>query len=226
MMTCGTIPFRAQHHTADNIREALEDCTDKWLAVDPVRYGNVWQSVCITTDCGANIAKAADLPGGKFFWMKCVLHILHNAVKAGMAAVGSPSESLTAFRKVRNFVTTLSRSGSKYMEFRRIQENIVFKNWWTLGTKEAEKVLEEGAVPQEENYVIDDVGEADCLDDSDTRSGGPFKIYRLVKPIDVRWSSYEHCIERVLLLKQAIAEFTQWALVHQDVRASEEEKVS
>ena len=110
--------------------------------MDPDRYGDVWQSVCITTDCGANIAKAADLPGGKFFWMKCVLHILHNAVKAGMAAVGSASESLTAFRKVRNFVNTLSRSPAKYMEFTRIQREIVTKNWRQLGTKEADKVLD------------------------------------------------------------------------------------
>ena len=111
-MSCGTVPFLVQH-TADNISESLRALASSWADLSVDFQGVGWQAICITTDCGSNIAAAVDKPDGVYFWMKCVLHIIHNAVKAGMAAVEDPDAGGSAFRKVRNFVAMMSKSPKK-----------------------------------------------------------------------------------------------------------------
>ena len=76
----GCLEFLAESHTGDAIQEQLhaiyygflENPRDqKFLPV-------------VTTDQGGNMKKAVDSQSSKMFWMKCSLHLLHNAVKSGL----------------------------------------------------------------------------------------------------------------------------------------------
>ena len=60
--------------------EYLNGIVHESLLVD--KSCTVWRPV-ITTDCGANIAAAIDNAATGAFWMKCVLHIIHNSMMAG-----------------------------------------------------------------------------------------------------------------------------------------------
>ena len=60
------------------------------------------------------MAKAVDDPEGRLYWLKCALHILHNTVKAGLAAKGV---SGTAVEKLRRFTNFLSSSNVARKQF-------------------------------------------------------------------------------------------------------------
>ena len=73
--------------------------------------------------------------------------------------------------------------------------------------------------------MVDEEGEEAALEEASRLKGGPYKVYRLVKPIDVRWSSYHNCIERMLLLKEAVKDFTKQLAGSTDPNQAEDEKV-
>jgi hypothetical protein len=66
--------------------------------------------------------RAIEREGG-FFWVKCICHALHNAVKAGIAAVyvdedeENPTCMLT---KVKAFVTHIRRSPKQAEVFKNV----------------------------------------------------------------------------------------------------------
>ena len=78
-----------------------------------------WRPV-ITTDCGANIKKALDDPGGHSFWIKCALHVLHNSVKAGLAGSGQGGPIF----KIKKLTSHFRRSEKCRWKLRVIQEQV------------------------------------------------------------------------------------------------------
>lgn len=110
----GVVPYYGAH-TSSNLAAALSDLFKKTLAVDV--WSMSWKAPC-TTDCGANIAKAVDT-SELFFWLKCVLHILHNSVKAGLEGIGAFDGG--SLSKCKAFVQHLSTHVRAAEKFREIQ---------------------------------------------------------------------------------------------------------
>jgi hypothetical protein len=100
------------------LAKVLDDIVQKSLDVDldyPDADHRAW-TPSVTSDCGANISKALDggLTVQSTFWIKCSLHILHNVVKAGIAAL-----DCAAISKCKAFVTHISRSKNAAGNFRQ-----------------------------------------------------------------------------------------------------------
>lgn len=99
----------------------------------------------ITTDCAANMKKAAKDLG--FYWIRCSLHCIHNSVRAGLTAV---EDSTDVFDKVKSFVNLIHKSPKQAELFRECQLDEIREYYGESSNKEAHNV-EAGSTP-----VIDD----------------------------------------------------------------------
>lgn len=75
----GAVPFEDPHHTGENIAKVLSNILQQTLNTKDFRP-------VITTDSAANMQKGIGLMEG-CFWIPCILHCIHNSVKAGLDAV-------------------------------------------------------------------------------------------------------------------------------------------
>lgn len=78
----------------------------------------------VTSDSGANMAKAVD-ESERMFWMKCVLHIIHNTVMAGM---DSPLLKDGVVKKCKEFIAHLTSTNKGADRFKAIQREIIEEN--------------------------------------------------------------------------------------------------
>lgn len=70
----------------------------------------------MTTDSAANIAKGVEEFGA--YWIKCVLHCLHNSVLEGLRTIENDTAVLA---KVRNFVSYIGSSPKQKQKFKFVQ---------------------------------------------------------------------------------------------------------
>ena len=106
-LSLGAIPFtEAPSHTAHAIALKLKSIIDDTLQ-------SPGMSPVITTDCAANMRKAAR--DGGYYWIRCALHCLHNSVRAGLQAIESTTEVVA---KVKGFVNLIHKSPKQAEIFR------------------------------------------------------------------------------------------------------------
>jgi hypothetical protein len=85
-------------YLAENVKDALIDMMADWgLQEDKM--------VCITTDNGSNMVKAAELAGWKR--LPCFGHNLHNSVRFGLECDEKVNRAIVACRNVSQFSTSI-----------------------------------------------------------------------------------------------------------------------
>ena len=108
------MPFENPHHTGENIAQVLAGLMEKTL--NATQFEPV-----ITTDSAANMQKGVDLLPG-VFWLPCILHCLHNSVRAGLDAVDS---EFRFFEKVKGFVRLMGTSPKHSRIFKQCQLDVL-----------------------------------------------------------------------------------------------------
>lgn len=95
----GAIPFNNPYHTGENICKVLSTILEKTLNASDFKP-------VITTDSAANMIKGIEKMDG-CFWVPCILHCIHNSVKAGLDAI---YDEYLFFQKVKGFVKLIGQS--------------------------------------------------------------------------------------------------------------------
>ena len=156
----------------------------------------------ITTDCGANIAKAVE-EGLGCDWCKCICHILHLAVKHGLGLDRGHSNELTeCIAPLAALARHLHKSSLHWRDFQEIQicEYKLPKLKGLRGDEWANE--EEGG----ESVVEDD---EEWWEEDGNNVSLKRKVLRLVQPVETRWNSWYFAIKRAVALKRALIKFME-----------------
>ena len=215
----GTMNFD-ESHTGDNIREKMREVRTQygvWPRVagvtecemdDPGRREQFYElehpydhPTC-TTDSGANIKAGIDLPSkGRsrgasivkscWDWNRCICHVLHLAVLAGLQATGVVWEDM---KRLRKLCTTFKQSPKAWLCFRRIQERLLKAEFGT------DLEIEECESDVEDESVHDDEAHHAVLPEQK-------RVLRMLRPVKTRWNSWYFCLRRALVLKTSLDEY-------------------
>lgn len=175
-------------HTAEAIGERIKGILKESLLQEDI-------TPVVTTDCAANMRKAIQDHAG-FFWVKCACHCLHNSVIKGLADIGS---DCAIIGKVNSFVNLISRSPKQADAFRECQR-------LEIAAAHQLDYAQIGSAQHDEPVVTEEVV---TLWELQTNKSDPLptKILRMVKSVDVRWSSVYAMLKRYHILRAAILRY-------------------
>ena len=194
--------------TGDDLTNWNRRC---WEMEDPL------ERPAITTDCGANIAKAVE-DGMGCDWCKCICHILHLAVKRGLGLDRNHRNAIhDSLVPVGALAKHLHKSSPHWRDFEEVQRRVYKlsgRNTTELvapAPGEAERASVDGdggSVDGDEvveGFLVEDDESGVQEDDCEAHK----RVLRLIQPVETRWNSWFFAIRRIVHLKEAVIEFME-----------------
>ena len=164
----------------------------------------------ITTDRGADMAKAAD--SGTFDWTPCICHILNTAVDYGLKHSGI----VTFLTPLRALAKQLRKSPALWRKFSDIQrEYLPAPSEHGSDSDESDEDYSACDSSDESDGGLSDDVDADGSDD-EPELQQPTRILRLGSWCKTRWNSTFYLIKRAVLLEKSIRKL----LVQKDVKVT------
>ena len=214
----GTQYFAGQH-TGDNILQKLQSLrlvygllpkmppehplTETEIRANPsgaFALEDPGDRMSITTDRGADMAKAAD--SGTFEWTPCICHILNTAVDYGLKNSGI----MTFLTPLRALAKQMRKSPALWRKFSDIQRECLSaaKEHGSDGDESDEDYSGCDSSDESDGGLSDDM-DADGSDD-EPELQQPTRILRLGSWCKTRWNSTFYLIKRAVLLERSIRE--------------------
>ena len=115
----GTVQFQEHLQTMETVHNLINSIAKDSLGVDI--NSHMWH-LAITADIDMAISAAINNPAGRWFWLKCALHILSNMVKAGLFTSGMIGSIV---EKLQCFTNFLSSSNVARQHFDSMQQIMI-----------------------------------------------------------------------------------------------------